>query len=191
MEFKIGTSGAKCLLSDPTTAIDVPSTALFVLWQENIAVPTLNVDLQAWLSREAGVTFTTNFAASTTILNSVSHGFLNGDRVMVTASAQVLPTGLSYAIVYYVVEKTADSFKLSLTSGGAAVTFSSNGSGTLTARRWSQGTLAVETTHETTGRILVGSATLGNQATGTAIRYVLITPTGTAVRFHGASILWR
>ena len=60
-----------------------------------------------------------------------NHGLSNGDRVKLFQGVGTLPTGLSVSINYYVISTTATTFQLSLTSGGAAVDFSDNGSGTL------------------------------------------------------------
>jgi len=63
---------------------------------------------------------------------SVAHGLVNTDRVYILATT--LPTGLSSSILYYVISATTDTFQVSLTSGGAAVTFTTDG----TAVRWIQ-----------------------------------------------------
>ena len=57
--------------------------------------------------------------ASDTI-DEVAHGMENDDPVRLS-TAGVLPAGLELLIDYFVVEKTDDAFKLSLTIGGAAV----------------------------------------------------------------------
>jgi hypothetical protein len=57
--------------------------------------------------------------------------FLNDDRLIVESTGTV-PTGLNNYTVYYVVGTVGDDIQLSLTSGGAAVTFSDNGTGIVT-----------------------------------------------------------
>ena len=77
-----------------------------------------------------GITFTVSgetFTAST-------HGLQNGETVKLIG-ATTLATGLSTTITYYVVQRAAGTFKLSLTNGGVAVTASDAGSGTQTAYR--------------------------------------------------------
>lgn len=64
---------------------------------------------------------------------ATSHGMSNGDRVVINAS--VLPTGIVDTYAYYVVNKADNDFQVSLTSGGSAVTFSSNGT-TVTWKKW-------------------------------------------------------
>ena len=57
-----------------------------------------------------------------------AHNYVNGDTLLLSASTVgMLPTGLSGASVYYVVNKTTYSFQLSLTNGGSAVNFTTNG----------------------------------------------------------------
>lgn len=55
-------------------------------------------------------------------ISSNGHGLVNTDRVFVSSVAsEALPAGLSAAVLYFVVNKTTDTFQVSLTSGGAAV----------------------------------------------------------------------
>ncbi len=65
-------------------------------------------------------------AASTSIISdafqSASHGLFNGQPVSVTGTT--IPTGLTATTVYYVVSSLTNSFKVSLTEGGAALTIS-------------------------------------------------------------------
>jgi len=49
---------------------------------------------------------------------------------MFSNSGGALPTGLNAYTVYYVINKAANTFQVSLTLGGVAVTFSDDGSGT-------------------------------------------------------------
>jgi hypothetical protein len=62
------------------------------------------------------------------ILDSTAHSF-SGKRVTLQGS---LPTGLFANVMYYVVQPTANTFRLSLTENGTALTFPSGGSGTAT-----------------------------------------------------------
>lgn len=79
-------------------------------------------------TQNTGVTCT--FTNATERVNKVGHGLANGDKVMFSNSGGALPTGFVNYIVYYVVNKNNDDFQVSLTSGGAAVTISDDGSGT-------------------------------------------------------------
>jgi hypothetical protein len=59
----------------------------------------------------------------------VAHGLANGAQVRLSTS-DVLPAPFVEDIYYYVVGAAADTFKLSLTSGGAAIDILDEGSGT-------------------------------------------------------------
>jgi hypothetical protein len=63
-------------------------------------------------------------------LFSRAHGMADGDRVILyNVFAETLPTGLTEGTVYFVVNSTTDSFKVSTTSGGAAVDITALGGG--------------------------------------------------------------
>jgi hypothetical protein len=69
--------------------------------------------------------------ANDTILSPV-HGLVNNDRVILfNVFGTALPTGLTEGVAYHVVNATADSFKVALTSGGAAVDITAVGGGEL------------------------------------------------------------
>lgn len=75
---------------------------------------------------------TANFTAATTdIITSNAHGLLNGDRVVLTTT-NTLPAGLSTGTVYYVIEKTTNTFKLAATPEGPAIDITDTGTGTHT-----------------------------------------------------------
>lgn len=74
------------------------------------------------------------FSVDTTLTNdqllSVAHGMSDGDRVMLfNVFAETLPTGLTEGTVYHVVSSAANTFKVSLTAGGAAVDITAVGGG--------------------------------------------------------------
>ena len=72
-----------------------------------------------------GTAFAITGTASTNLVNAVAHGLLDGDRV-------IFPTltggaGLTAAsVAYFVRDKTADTFKVAATVGGAAVDISTD-----------------------------------------------------------------
>jgi len=188
MEFKIVGAASGVLLSDPSTAYTTPTAASIVMWQEDVDSVTLNTDLFMFVSRETGVAFTTNFATNNK-LTSTAHGFLNGQRVMITSSAQNLPAGSLRSIVYFVVNQTTDNFEVSLTSGGAAVVLTGNGTGTHTVRRWAQVTLTEHMSY-TTGRILLGNASLTAQTSGVAMRYAVVSTNSKNSNIHAVALQW-
>ncbi len=118
------------------------------------AAKRVNLDRFNGVTRTSSVsdamTMTTVTAATFTADNTtdtytaVAHGLTNGQKIAVSAPGGVLPTGLSVGITYYVVNKTNDTFQLSLARSGAVVAISDNGSGTLsyvgvTTPVWSSG----------------------------------------------------
>lgn len=74
------------------------------------------------------------FSVDTTLANdqllSVGHGLTDNDRVMLfNVFTETLPTGLSEGPIYYVVNSTTNTFKVSLTQGGAPVDVTGTGGG--------------------------------------------------------------
>lgn len=76
------------------------------------------------------------FSVDTTLTNdqfrSVSHGLSDGDRIVLyPAFAESLPTGtgLTAGALLYVVGSTTDTFKVSTSSGGAAIDLTATGGG--------------------------------------------------------------
>jgi len=64
----------------------------------------------------------------TDILTATSHDFVNGEAVFV-ASAGTLPVPLAAPTVYYVIDSTTPTLKLSLTPNGTAVDITTVGTG--------------------------------------------------------------
>jgi hypothetical protein len=74
------------------------------------------------------------FAVDTTLTNdqflSPGHGLANNDRVMLfNVLGTALPTGVAEGTIYHVVNAATDTFKVSATSGGAAVDVTAVGGG--------------------------------------------------------------
>ena len=71
---------------------------------------------------------------TTETFTATAHGLSNGDRVQfhrwsgTTIDDDNLPAGISKSTWYYVINATTNTFQVSLTAGGVADTFSSNGS---------------------------------------------------------------
>lgn len=76
----------------------------------------------------AGVAFTVTAANDT--VDITSHGYSNGQRFMLSNVGGALPAGLAADTLYYVVNAATNTFKLSLTAGGAAVDITGTGTGT-------------------------------------------------------------
>lgn len=63
------------------------------------------------------------------IVTLVAHGYVNGD--LVSFATIVATTGISINTNYYVVGAAANTFQVSLTSGGPAIALTTNGTGTI------------------------------------------------------------
>lgn len=79
------------------------------------------------VSKVVALTSISNGSPAVFTLNS--HGKVNGNTIVLSTSG-TLPTGLTAGTVYYVINSAANTFNVSLTSGGAAVNTSGAGSGT-------------------------------------------------------------
>lgn len=108
------------------------------------------------VSSVTGVAPSGNFAdftanAGTDTLTSASHGLSNGDQLNFW-SDDTLPGGLEVyeynypwsGELYYVINKTTNTFQVSLTPGGSAVNITSSGTGTHT---WYNDTIKITVTH--------------------------------------------
>lgn len=69
------------------------------------------------------------FNGTTDVCTSNSHGLENGWKIIFTGGT--LPTGLTAGTVYYVRDKDSNTFKVASSSGGSAIDFTGNGSGTI------------------------------------------------------------
>lgn len=84
-------------------------------------------------SRDLGQTNSAEFTVDddTDVVESEGHGLANGTRLLVSSSG-TLPDGLNAGKIYYVIDAAEDTFKLSETSGGSAVSIEDAGTGTHT-----------------------------------------------------------
>jgi len=72
--------------------------------------------------------------SSTGVLLAPGTSYSNGNTVCVFAPAgTTLPTGLTAGTIYFVVSASSDTFKLSATLGGSAISLSADGSGLVQA----------------------------------------------------------
>src|SRR3990167_5004911 len=86
----------------------------------------ITFDIDTWT--DGTQTFT---AAVDDTITSTAHGLSNGNQVILTTTT-TLPAPLTLAYGYYVINSAANTFKLSATSGGAAVNITDTGTGTHT-----------------------------------------------------------
>jgi hypothetical protein len=71
--------------------------------------------------------FTCTFKASTNTVTFANHGFANGDQISFSFITNT--TGIQINTPYYIINKTDNTFQLSLTSGGSAIDLLENGIG--------------------------------------------------------------
>jgi hypothetical protein len=110
----------------------------FGLLHFNLAIES--GDTWSWFMRTAttqalvvAATTITTVDNTTDKFTEVGHGLSNGDRIIIDGT--VIPAGLSNTIMYYVVGVSGNDFQVSLTSGGAAVDFTTNGTA-VTFKKW-------------------------------------------------------
>lgn len=96
------------------------------------ALAKLCIPLAATFGTSGTSLVTATLDNATEIWTSVTHGLVNGDIVQLTNSGGALPSGFAAATVYYVIDATTTTFRLSLTRGGASVNGTTNGTGTHT-----------------------------------------------------------
>jgi hypothetical protein len=71
--------------------------------------------------------------AADDIFTSALHGYADTQPVMIVAEGLTGATGVIAKKVYYVRDSTTNTFKLALTSGGAAINITADGSGSIRA----------------------------------------------------------
>jgi len=123
-----GASAAGQVQNDATidfTLMPATTVVAFALWD---AATNGNCLWAGWLSTVLRAFVADDTAGDT--IRSPSHGFANDDRVAFEAEdVGSIPTGLAAGTLYYVVSAATDTFKVSLTQGGAAVDITATGSG--------------------------------------------------------------
>jgi hypothetical protein len=116
-----------------THAIDVPAGtyAFITLWNASTGNTT---NYRGYIPFGGASALKGFFSVDVTLTNdtlfSRAHGMADGDRVMLfNVFAEALPSGVAEGTIYFVVNSTTDSFKVSATSGGAAVDITALGGG--------------------------------------------------------------
>lgn len=80
-----------------------------------------------WLGSDAGKVFT---AATSDTFTAPGHALTDTTKVRIVAiPGATLPTGVSAGVTYFVRDAATDTFKLALTSGGAAIDITASGAG--------------------------------------------------------------
>lgn len=114
-------------LSDTDGSADVGT-----IYQSKFGMGTGYLGTGTILIRGDSITYNHQFTADagTDFVTCTNHGFSNNDIVQVVNSGGALPAGLSASTNYYVINKTANTFQLSSSSGGSAINITDVGSGT-------------------------------------------------------------
>lgn len=115
----------------PYAGVSVPSGFLACIGQSvaYTAYPDLWNVIKSKFGLGTGQTFTVTAGSDT--IDIVSHGYSNG-QIFILSSTGTLPAGLAADTIYYVVNAATNTFKLSLTAGGAAIDITDAGTGTHT-----------------------------------------------------------
>lgn len=119
--------------SSGTLTFDVPAGTYAFFGMYNAS--TGNTNNYRGFIPFGGATALKGFATvDTTLTNdqffSVAHGMADNDRVILSpVFGETIPTGLTDGAVYFVVASAANTFKVSNTSGGAAVDITATGGG--------------------------------------------------------------
>jgi hypothetical protein len=116
-----------------------------------------------WSGTPVALTFT----VATSIATLNAHGFANGTRVMFQTEG-VLPTGLTAATPYFVVNATTNTFQLEATVGGGVITLSGTPSGTHYVYNVNKKITGVAIQNATTIRITLDAAPVA----GDSVDYV-------------------
>jgi hypothetical protein len=99
-----------------------------------------------------------------------------------------LPTGLTSEPVYYVVNKTTNTFKVSLTSGGAAVALTDDGTETHSVRVVTKASLVDRGDFETGKATLSALVDISGQPTDTDMSLIVQTKNNKETKLHGMSM---
>ena len=176
-----GTDGT--FISAVETADTAPDSSYLVINHTAIDAVTLNTDIKAFMTRDAGRTGTTNFAVNDKI-TIAAHGLVAGDRVTVSTSGTI-PAGLTPGQLYYVINPATNDFEVSLTEGGAAVDITSDGTGTHTVIQWAQGTL-----EDQGNDVYTAVADLSGLETGTSMRYLIESSNSKSQKIQSIAMQW-
>ena len=102
----------------------------FQAWSEHLIAGKIYRKVTATIQATADRIFTASTDSGLLLTDTVgTHGLLNGQIIQVTTTG-TLPTGLSLSTNYYVVNKTANTFKLETSVSAGAIAFTDVGGGT-------------------------------------------------------------
>ena len=125
--FPVSASGT--LDNDAAITFDVPAgnVAAWGLWD---ALTVGNCIQTGWFSTVSRLALVRTADATANDVQSETHGFVADDRVVFeVVEGLTVPAGLTAGTIYYVIATglTTDAFRVSATSGGAAIDITGNG----------------------------------------------------------------
>lgn len=122
--------GTELMLHDGATIEGGSATQKFDMHQLYVsAVGTANrITYLEFYSYLAGAGIACTFQDAGDTVTKVGHGFVGGEKLQLESI--VGTTGINTYTIYYVINVVGDTFQLSLTSGGAAVVLTTDGTGT-------------------------------------------------------------
>ena len=174
------------LISEPQVALTAPDSAHVSLFNQEVDTLTINTDILAWVSRSKQ-TVTSDFGTDDK-LDATGHGLSDTDRVMFISSGADLPAGLDSETVYYVVNKTTNDFEVSLTSGGAAVDITDDGTGTHSVLAVTACTLVDQGDFDTGKATLSGTVDISGQPSDTDMTLIVQTKNNKETKLHGQAL---
>ena len=121
--------------------------------------------------------------------NFTESGTISDNGASFSSTPIPIPAGLSRSTVYHVVNKTANSFQVSLTASGSAVDITTDGFAPMTVNTITPVTLADESTYDVYD-IVSGSADISGQPSGTNMNLIVQTKNTKDVKIHGQSLQW-
>jgi len=125
-----GNSQRMTIATDGVVTLNKLSTAdLSYSGQVSLEPATASKSISVKIVSVDAVTNDVTFTNATNLVNETATSRVDGELVSFRSSTGTLPTGVGGDIVFFVINKLTNSFQLSYTSGGAAVTFSDDGSG--------------------------------------------------------------
>ncbi|HZR50119.1 MAG TPA: hypothetical protein VFB06_11425 [Streptosporangiaceae bacterium] len=124
-------SNSKALSNSPTLNVPAGSSVAFIgLWDA-----VSGGSFRGMYPNSAGaIAYGFSAPSSTSILLAPGSAYAANQTVVVfPVAGSALPSGLTAGTIYYVKSPSGDSFQLSATSGGSAITLSADGAGVIQA----------------------------------------------------------
>lgn len=129
--WSAASSGSKALTTTlPSFSVPSATTVQFVgFWDASNGG-----NFQGMFPNGGSTTYTFAASSSNNVFTAAGSAYANGTQVVVFPTAgSTTPGGFTAGTVYFVVSAATDTFKLSATSGGAAITVTADGSGIVQA----------------------------------------------------------